>query len=554
MMSKMLRCNHMGDVVAYLFGPGRHEEHSNQRVVAGSDPSWVGVTQPDREALAQLIAELNDPMVRFGDRTKLGYVAHVVVSVKDVDGVLSDEQWQTTAEAMADAMGFDDKVEWVAVNHGLSENGNDHIHLVANLIRTDGRVAKMPYERLRRREVCLDLEQRWGLTVTAQAGMGQGSLARREVEAVASGQVADVADLTRRRVATVLRGVVAGVRTEQEFVERLRGEGLLVRPRMDKDNPGQVVGYSVGQRGLDTGGRLVWYGGGTLGKDLRLPALRARWGQTPQQRLEAAPVWANGKSKQQTVTAAHSAEVAKVMGAVSRMLERVPAGDAATWNRIALDSAGLLAAAASSSSDPATRRALIGAWREVHRAVPVTSYATVPGASASGGERVPGPETQGLPSEPGALSAPARRTAVWLGSAARVLMAGKFTDAAPELRLQALVAQAAQLVAQISRTIAAQAAASDAQRRAADAVQRAAEQALRTADVADRVAEQVAAGTGRGPDEGLRSPDMWGFDKSAEQMLADAADKRAAAAGRGSAPAAQPAATPERESESGPER
>ena len=58
---------------------------------------------------------------------------------------------------------------------------------------------------------------------------------------------------------------------------RLRGEGLVARPRYAKDDPRQVVGYSVADRAGDPEGRLIWYGGGRLGKDLRLPALRQRW-------------------------------------------------------------------------------------------------------------------------------------------------------------------------------------------------------------------------------------------------------------------------------------
>lgn len=46
--------------------------HTNQRVAACcSDPTWTG--QPDAKAVRQLIAELHDPVLRHGDRTKDGY-------------------------------------------------------------------------------------------------------------------------------------------------------------------------------------------------------------------------------------------------------------------------------------------------------------------------------------------------------------------------------------------------------------------------------------------------------------------------------------------------
>ena len=74
MICKALRGDRMGGLVRYLFGPGRAEEHTNQRIVAASDPAWVGTTQPDAATLAQLIAELDEPMQQHGDTTRAGYV------------------------------------------------------------------------------------------------------------------------------------------------------------------------------------------------------------------------------------------------------------------------------------------------------------------------------------------------------------------------------------------------------------------------------------------------------------------------------------------------
>jgi hypothetical protein len=156
--------------------------------------------------------------------------------------------------------------------------------MVVNLIRGDGQLVNLWQDGLKRRSACLELEEKYRLTGTSPAGLGEGSLSRREVEQVRNGRVATVTDLTRHRVSTTVRAVSTGARSEPEFVERLRGEGLIVRPRLDKSKSGHVVGYSVAARGGDADGKLVWYGGGTLGKDLRLPALRSKWQQTADQR------------------------------------------------------------------------------------------------------------------------------------------------------------------------------------------------------------------------------------------------------------------------------
>lgn len=108
----------MGGLVKYLFGPGRAEEHTNQRIVAASDPTWLGTVQPDSQTLAQLISEMDEPVIVHGDSTTAGYVYHLVVSVPAADGQLSDERWQQAAQWFADKLGFDEQVRWIAINHG----------------------------------------------------------------------------------------------------------------------------------------------------------------------------------------------------------------------------------------------------------------------------------------------------------------------------------------------------------------------------------------------------------------------------------------------------
>src|SRR5664279_4241992 len=374
MISKALRGSDLAGLVRYLFGPGRAEEHSNQRVVGASDPTWTGTAQPDRETLRQLIAELHDPVTRHGDSTRAGYVYHVVVAVPAEDGVLSDARWQRAAQRIAGKLGFDEQVQWVAINHGLSANGNDHIHFVANLIRdADGRAETLPFDRMRRREACVELEEEFGLTATSPAGLGEsGSLSRREVEQLRSGAVADVADLAQHRVATTVRAVAAGARSEPEFVERLRGEGLVVRARQEKGRAGVITGYSVAARG---GGdsRLVWYGGGRLGKDLRLPALRTRWGQSDEQRKAAAGAWFSEAAQRRKAEPRNLAGAADALREAASTLQKVPPEDRFSWYVVAAESAGVVAAAAGTTTDDRLRRELITAWKAINRAVPIAT-------------------------------------------------------------------------------------------------------------------------------------------------------------------------------------
>jgi hypothetical protein len=72
----------------------------------------------------------------------------------------------------------------------------------------------------------------------------------------------------------------AGIRQLQVQMEpsasRLRDEGVIVSARYAKDDRSTVTGYRVALKS-GPGEPPLWFGGGTLGTDLRLPALRSRW-------------------------------------------------------------------------------------------------------------------------------------------------------------------------------------------------------------------------------------------------------------------------------------
>ena len=520
----------MGGLVKYLFGPGRAEEHTNQRIVAASDPTWLGTVQPDSKTLAQLIAEMDEPVVAHGDSTKAGYVYHMVVSIPAADGQLSDVRWRQTAQRFADKLGFDDQVHWIAINHGPSTNGNDHIHFVANLIRDDGRAQKLAFDRMRRREACIELEEEFGLTATSPAGLGEASsLSRHEVEQLRAGAVANVSDLAQHRVATIVRAVAAGARSEPEFVERLRGQGLVVRSRQEKGQPGVITGYSVAARG---GGhdRLVWYGGGRLGKHLRLPALRTKWRQTEEQRKAAAGAWFSDAAQRRKAEPRNLAGAAEALREAAGKLQKVPPEDRYSWYVAATESAGVVAAAANTTTDDRLRRDLIKAWQAINRATPTATRLGVDVAPGDAAQlrlvnveqgTTAGVEHQGkrpVAAWPEPSAARADNTAevsALLSGASRVLMAAQLADAPDHVRVQALVVQAIELAAQVSRTITARQDATAAQRLAADATR----QAAATATVVTRAGGWQFTKTGAEVIEAVRGAHAAGAEPGVDAPL-----------------------------------
>ena len=279
MIRKVIRGDNIGRTVNYLFGPGKHNEHTNPHLVAAWDPAWL--TDPALTAsLAtaagrrRLIAQLDAPRVLHGVEVPGGHVYHVPLSLPAEDGQLGDDRWRQVVEEAIDRLGFGPDRQgrggcrWIAVHHGLSVNGNDHIHVVVQLVRGDGRIANLYRDWPKWDAVCQAAEARWNLTRTRPAGAGRRPLSRAEIERAHRTQRVPA----RRDLAHRVRAAAAAAGTEAAFPAELRRCGVLVEPRMSGS---QVVGYRVA---LTSGGQdLLWLSGSQLARDLSLPRLRTRW-------------------------------------------------------------------------------------------------------------------------------------------------------------------------------------------------------------------------------------------------------------------------------------
>ena len=235
MIGKVQRGADCGGLVAYLFGPGRHNEHTDQHVVAhwtGLPGEVVAVGADGQPDLAPLVADLKADLRAAGLLGAEGSVWHCSVAIPATDGTLHDAQWREVAEAIAEAVGLEDEfagaVRWVAVRHGLSAAGNDHIHLVATLAgRTQhGDVADRSYlnrDYAQVREVCNRFEKAWGLTVT-----GKGTRAAHHEPSRAETEIAARRGLrTEQRVhlERAVRTAAVASAGQAEFAARLASRG-----------------------------------------------------------------------------------------------------------------------------------------------------------------------------------------------------------------------------------------------------------------------------------------------------------------------------------------
>jgi HPt (histidine-containing phosphotransfer) domain-containing protein len=355
-IGKVLRGERPGGLIYYLYGPGRHEEHTDPHIVAGwRHPAEIEPpVRPDgRRDFRHLNGMLQQPLAALGAGAPNRPVWHCVTRAAPGDRNLSDDEWAQVAGEIMHRTGLasygedDDAVRWVAIRHA-----DDHIHIVVTLARQDGRRPRVSNDYYRVREACRAVENRFGLRITAP---GDRTAASRPTRAETEksrrrGWREAPRVVLKREVSTA----AAAASSEQDFFTRLRQSGVLVRKRFSTRNPGEVTGYSVAWP-LDTtrAGEPVWYSGGKLAADLTLPKLRRRWDYEtgnaptmPHDRLtahERAEIWAY---------AGHT-----VAQATEQIRQLTAAGDQDAASDAAWAAADTLHAAASALGSRAIRQA-----------------------------------------------------------------------------------------------------------------------------------------------------------------------------------------------------
>ncbi|MFF3069216.1 relaxase/mobilization nuclease domain-containing protein [Kitasatospora sp. NPDC057936] len=266
-------------LIDYLFGPGKHEEHTDQHLVA----SWNGFApdpgpNPERHQVAKLANQLDQPVKALGKQAPVNKIWHCSLRTAPGDRHLDDAEWATIARRIVHATGIAPEGDtaacrWVAVRHA-----DDHIHIAATLVRQDGRLAGLSFDKRKAQAEARLIEKEYGLR---QLNPGDGTAAKNPTsqeqwKAERTGRTEPPRETLREAV----RQAVAGAASEEEFFTRLREAGLRVKLRHAPS--GDVLGYNValpGDRNRD--GEPIWFPGSKLAPDLSLPRIRRRLDSAP---------------------------------------------------------------------------------------------------------------------------------------------------------------------------------------------------------------------------------------------------------------------------------
>lgn len=330
MIPNITRGSDPAGLLRYLFGRGRSNEHNDQHMVCAS-PAITDCFDLDGRPTTSFsriaheldrwyrrLAQDGQPMPpdmrgrrNPGHKAGKDRIWHCSLAIKAGQGIMDDQQWRQLVEDYLTRMGIlDDSgsdVRWLAVRHGLSKNGNDHVHIVVDLATSSGWINPF-HDRILAQSSCRDMERdrpeltallddptramttweyrqwrRWAEWKAEHDWAGAepfDSLDGRTRTSLINQVAADT--MPRLSLSRLVEACARTSRSEDEFIRRVRREGLMIDPRLRKGvgkgsftSPDQVVGYRITWRSSD--GWKETINAYSMGDGMTLKQLRRGW-------------------------------------------------------------------------------------------------------------------------------------------------------------------------------------------------------------------------------------------------------------------------------------
>ncbi|GAA2938775.1 relaxase/mobilization nuclease domain-containing protein [Kitasatospora cinereorecta] len=264
-------------LLAYLYGPGQHDEHLDPHLVAAF--AMLGMPDPGRDehaTLTELGHHVDEPVrlrnSEFG-KPVTDHVWHCPVRAAPEDRYLSDTEWGEIAQRIVQAAGIapegdDLACRWIAVRHA-----DDHIHILATTVREDGRRPKLHGSGVRVGDECRQIEEDYGLR---RLKKGDRTAERRPTQAeMHKADRLGWEQTSRQWLQDRIRSAIPHATSAEELLAYLEADDILVKPR--RGPSGDLLGYAVGRPGdLNKDGEQIYHPGGKIAPDLTLPKLKAR--------------------------------------------------------------------------------------------------------------------------------------------------------------------------------------------------------------------------------------------------------------------------------------
>lgn len=244
MIAKITRGSRVGDIAAYLHGPGKANEHQYRdgstrvrggQVIGGNlgrdgDQSGSRWAQDLRAAQA-MRSEIKNAIWQTSLRAAPG------------DRRLSDAEWADAGQTFAEKMGFDQH-PWVMVRHG-----EDHVHIVTSRVSETGAVWHARQDFRQAQSAAKQLEQDYGLTEAPRQRVA--ARVRTPAKAEREGYRGKQATLSAARAEELARGKEVMARVSSSFPPP--GAAPKPKSRQDRDIAAQLDAARLRGRGTDRG-------------------------------------------------------------------------------------------------------------------------------------------------------------------------------------------------------------------------------------------------------------------------------------------------------------
>ncbi|MEV4902835.1 hypothetical protein AB0K08_16030 [Citricoccus sp. NPDC055426] len=360
MIPNVVRGGRMVGLMSYLVGPGRSNEHTTPMVVSGdgrvlfefepgqelsvADGQRIGkiLEAPRRVHGTEVKAAIFEWDERTGAKVKIGerdgHVWHCSLSLGQGDREVSKEEWGAIAQGFVERMGFVDpdgarSSRWVAVHHGTSKAGNDHIHLAVQLVREDGSKANIHYDYNRAQRICGELEREHGLAVLESRQVARGLSGDKPAE-VARATDEGYPQAPRPELRRRLRTALATASSPFQYLEHVKDLGVRVAPSFAKGSTTQIRGYKVA---LGEGKDTIWYSPSKLDATLGWPNVMARFdGQGRSEAETLLASWHNSARGEVGKVSVHRFDPAKIEKLLSGKTGTGPDDLASIYARVSM--------------------------------------------------------------------------------------------------------------------------------------------------------------------------------------------------------------------------
>jgi hypothetical protein len=154
-IAKITRGARVGDIAAYLHGPGKANEHvyrAERDVVRGGQVIGGNLGREGDRSGARWAQDLR------AAQSMRPAIWQTSLRSAPGDRRLSDAEWADAGQTFAERMGFDQH-PWVMVRHG-----EDHVHIVTSRVSETGEVWHARQDFRQAQSAARQLEQEYGLT------------------------------------------------------------------------------------------------------------------------------------------------------------------------------------------------------------------------------------------------------------------------------------------------------------------------------------------------------------------------------------------------------